>query len=184
MLSPLIAITPPDSSPNIRSILDLNNIYTAAQNHHRLLSIELNFRDTIIATEEARELQEIMNKALQATQELENAKCTAVVFKRKERVQFVFNSGQTAQAVRNKEPWKNTPELEFNKARPITQERFKIKLSGVDKHKIGNPSKGEKMSEEFCQQLNKENDLAIQAIQCLSQSSKRRTVQLLLVYFL
>ena len=64
MLSPLIAITPLDSSLNLYSILDLSSARAAAQSYHRLLNIELNLQDTIIATEEARELQEIINKAL------------------------------------------------------------------------------------------------------------------------
>ncbi|KAI9694188.1 MAG: hypothetical protein M1822_003459 [Bathelium mastoideum] len=181
MLSPLIAVTPPDSSPNLRSISNPSSTRAAAQGFHRLPSIELNLQDTIIATEEAKELQEIMNEAMQTIQGLENAKCTAVAFKGKERVQFVFDNEQTAQTVKQKEPWKNILELEFDKAKPITQERFKVKLSGVDKFKIGNPGKGEKMPEQLCCQLNEENSLAIQAIRCLSQPSERRTVQLLLV---
>jgi hypothetical protein len=134
-----------------------------------------------VNSENAKELQDLMNRALQATADLTQAKCSAVTNRRKERVGFIFASEEQAQMVRSKEPWKNLMEQDFSQARLIKQERFKVKLTGVDKDAIGNPDRGEAIAESFVDQINDENGLAIQTMRLLSQPSDRRTVQLVVV---
>ena len=73
-----------------------------------------------------------MNRALQATAELTQTKCNAVIGRRRERVGFIFANEEQAEIVRNKEPWKNLTEKDFTQAKPIKQEKFKVKLTGVD----------------------------------------------------
>jgi uncharacterized protein YoxC len=181
LIPPTIAVTPPNSSPALSSISNPNTTRTIAREKHRLPCVELNLGATQVSGENAKELQELMNMALQATTDLTQVKCTAVMNRRKERVSFVFASDEQARIIRDKEPWKSITEKDFNQARPIIQERFKVKLMNVDKQLIGNPDKGEAITESIVNQINDENGLTIQTIRLLSQPSDRRTVQLVMV---
>jgi hypothetical protein len=86
-----------------------------------------------VNSENAKELQGLMNRALQATADLAQLKCNAVMNRRKERVSFIFANEEQAQMIRAKEPWKNLTEKDFTQARLIKQERFKVKLMDVSK---------------------------------------------------
>ena len=181
LIPPTIAVTPPNSSPVLSSISSPNTARTIAREKHRLPCVELNLGATQVNEENAKELQELMNKALQKTPDLAQTKCTAVMSRRKERVSFVFANEEQACMIREKEPWKNTTEKDFNQARQIKQERFKVKLMNVDKHVIGNPNRGEAIAESVLNQISEENGLTIQAMRLLSQPSDRQTVQLVMV---
>jgi hypothetical protein len=101
--------------------------------------------------------------------------------RRQERISFVFANEEQARIIRDKEPWKNIIEKDFSQARLIKQERFKVKLMNVDKHLIGNPNKGEAITESILNQINDENGLTIQTMRLLSQPSDRQTVQLVMI---
>lgn len=175
LLPPTVIMTPPNSSPSLSPIPELNTTRANARAKHQLPIVELNLQGTRCDTENAPSLQVMMNIALQTTIELKEVTCRGIVIKRNGRVSFVFKTEQQAQQVKEVEPWKNIIELDFAQARPITQERFKVKLSGVDKFKIGNPGKGEKVPDNVLQKVNSENNLTIQAIRLLGQSTDRRT---------
>jgi hypothetical protein len=181
LLPPSIAVTPPNSSPALSSISNPSLARTAARVKHQLPCVNLNLGDTQVDGENAKELQDLMNRALQATVDLTQVECKAVINRRKERVGFIFDSEEQAQIVRNKEPWKNLVERDFNMARLVKQERFKIKLTEVDKFLVGNPNRGEAIKESILDQINNENGLAVQTMRLLSQPSDRQTVQLVLV---
>ena len=181
LLSPTIAVTPPNSSPTLSSISNPSPARTAARAKHRLPCVELNLGDTQVNEETAQELQALMNRALRATAELTQTKCNAVIGRRRERVGFIFANEEQAEIVRNKEPWKNLTEKDFTQAKLIKQEKFKVKLTGVDKHAVGNPGRGEAIAQTVLDQINHENGLAIQTMRLLSQPSDRQTVQLVLV---
>ena len=181
LLPPTIAVTPPNSSPALSSIPNPGLSRSTVRARHQLPCVELNLGETQVDVENARELQGLMNRALQATSDLSQAKCNAVMNRRKERVGFVFATEHQAQMIREKEPWKNLVEKDFTQARLIRQERFKVKLVDVDKHSIGNPGRGETIAKSILDQINDENELAIQTMRLLSQPSDRQTVQLVLV---
>jgi hypothetical protein len=181
LLPPSIAVTPPNSSPTLSSISNPSMARTLARAKHQLPSVELNLSEAQVNCENAKELQDLMNRALQATEGLAQAKCSAVTNRRKERIGFVFANEEQAQMVRSKEPWQNLTEQGFNLARLIKQERFKVKLTGVDKDAIGNPSIGEAITSNVVDQINRDNGLNIRTMRILSKPSDRRTVQLVLV---
>ena len=168
LLSPTIAVTPPNSSPTLSSISNPSPARTAARAKHRLPCVELNLGDTQVNEETAQELQALMNRALQATAELTQAKCNAVIRRRRERVGFIFASEEQAEIVRNKEPWKNLTEKDFTQAKLIKEEKFKVKLTGVDKHAVGNPGRGATIAQSVLDQINHENGLAIQTMRLLT----------------
>lgn len=87
LIPPTIAVTPPNTSPALSSISNPSLTRTAARVKHRLPCVELNLGDTQVNSENAKELQELMNRALQATEDLAQAKCKAVMSRRKERRQ-------------------------------------------------------------------------------------------------
>lgn len=180
-LAPTIAVTPPDSLPNVRSLSELSATRSAARTRHQPPCVELNLQDTQCDIGDSPKLHELMNRALQSTPELQETKCQGVSARRMGKVVFVFESELQVQAVKKKEPWKNVIEADFAQARLIAQERFKVKLSGVDKSKIGNPNRGEPIADEVINAINAENKLSIQAARLLSPPSERRTAQLVLV---
>ena len=70
LLSPMIAVTPPNSSPGLSSISNPSPARTAARAKHRLPCVELNLWDAQVNEETAQELQALINRALQLTAEL------------------------------------------------------------------------------------------------------------------
>lgn len=184
LLSPSIAITPPNSSPTLRSISNPSpsaTSRTAARAKHQLAVIELNLKDTSCNTENPKELKDLMGTAIQANQKTQNATCKGVILGQKDTTRFVFSNEAEAQTVRTEQPWTTVAEKDFKKARIVQREIFKVKASRVNKLSVGNPGKGEKIDPTIVQDIAADNNVRIQGMRMLSQPSDSQWIQLVVI---
>ncbi|KAJ9654952.1 hypothetical protein H2201_008908, partial [Coniosporium apollinis] len=188
LLSPVIAVTPPDSMPDLRSVTNpgsggsrTNSKRDSARAKHQTATVYLNLSDTKLGEGNAQDLVKKMNDALRAADATKDYTCTAVQIGRQGNTGFIFQSEQQAQTVQKEQPWTKVAEDNFNQARPRALEKFKVKATNVNKHLVGNPGKGEKVAPEIVQEIAKENNIAIQSLRMLSHPSDSDRIQLVVI---
>jgi hypothetical protein len=122
---------------------------------------DLDLSATSIETYTPKNLQEIMNKLLYDG-DLSQIRCQGVVLKNKERVSFFFKNLEQMQRVQAQQPWTSAMEYDLAQARLVTPERFKVKITGIDKSLLWPPEPSQKINDAFIRQINQESGISIQ----------------------
>jgi myosin heavy subunit len=183
MLSPSIAITPPDTIPDLRSISDpaLGNTSitggsTRQRTKHQPPAINLDLSRSSIETRDDQALKEWMNKSIKTVETTKTCECTAVINRRPQSIGFVFRSSQEVELVNEAALWTN--EAGIGDARLLAREEFKVKATGINKLMVGNPEKGQRIDTDIVQEICAENKAKIQGMRMLSRPSDHPRIQL------
>ena len=140
--------------------------------------LDLNLEATGIDTQNAEALQGIMDKALQAKESTRDIKCLGIGPKRPERTAFFFANQTEVDKVKAAQPWLANSDQNFNKARLIDAGNFKIKISGVDRAKLGVVEPGQKVAQSFINAVNAASGKSLLAARLLNPGSDSPTAQL------
>lgn len=148
---------------------------------HQSATVYLDLRGTQVKESSARDLMKKMNNALQASKATKDCICTAVNVRREGYAGFIFRLEQQAQTVQKEQPWTKVAEDDFDQAQPRALEKFKVEATNVNKHLVGNPGKGEKVTPGIVQKIAKGNNIAIQSLRMLSHPSDSDRIQLVVI---
>jgi len=184
MLSPSIAITPPDTIPDLRSITDPSQGNTSApgkgtrrRTKHHPPTINLDLTSSPLESGDDQALKEWMNKTLKTMETTKTCECTSVINRRPQNIGFVLRSPQEVELVEAAALWTN--ETGIGNARLIVREEFKIKATGVNKQTVGDPEKGQRIDADIVREICAENKVHIRGMRMLSRPSDHPRIQLI-----
>jgi hypothetical protein len=184
MLSPSIAITPPDTIPDLRSITDPMQSYTSAlgqgtrrRTKHHPPTINLDLTSSSLEIGDDQALKEWMNKTLRTMETTKTCECTSVINRRPQNIGFVLRTPREVELVEAAALW--TSEAGTGNARLIVREEFKVKATGVNKHTVGDPEKGQRIDADIVREICAENKVQIRGMRMLSRPSDHPRIQLI-----
>ena len=143
--------------------------------------LDLDLSTTTLSIENKKELQDLMNKCLLAQENLKHVQCYGVAARKQERVSFFFDNPEHVKLIQSHCPWTTVEQSNFNKARMITFGRFKIKLTGIDKQKLGVIEEGQKINDAFIQSVNEAGCISLQSARLLNPHSTGPSAQLVAI---
>ena len=183
MLTPSVAITPPNSRPSLRSLSPTSNSIgttngtrtnttrTNAKAAHATPEVLLDMRSTQWNGRDTAQLVQLINAAMHDTEGLEGRNCRGIKTRWLGKVALILGDEDTVQKMYAKEPWKKIRELGICNATAGTPGTFKVKGIQVPTEVFESENVGTKMKEQEVENMARENETKIREIRKLTPTS-------------
>jgi len=188
MLTPSVAITPPDSRPSLWSasaassnIGTANATRTNARATHATPEAHLDMRSTQWNGKDTAQLVQLINAAMHDTEGLEGRNCRGIRTRWMGKVALIFGDEDTVQKVYAKEPWKKIQELDICNAVAGASRTYKVKGTQVPTEAFESENLGAKMRKQYVENLARENEIRIKEIRKLTPTSRWGEAQVVIL---